>query len=284
MAAGSSPQRDLLDVLYDSSGTEATAAPGIELTAGERRYGGPLRFPDSPAPYLVSNFVGTIDGVVSLGVHDGDSSIISGYSPADRYVMAMLRAAADVIVVGARTLEEAPGHQWTVRNLVPESSAELHAYRRALGHTTDAVPLVIITGSGRLADHIALTNPAVPTTVFTTNAAAPIRQEFPRVERVVVPGGGRMDGDTLMQALVDVFNPRVVLCEGGSQLLGTLVAADRVSEMFLTVAPRIAGRDDAHQRLAMVEGFAADPRALQEYQLLSVRRDDATLLLRYRRR
>lgn len=233
---------------------------------------------------MISNFVGTIDGVVSLGVHDGtDSSIISAHSPGDRYVMAMLRAAADVIIVGARTLEEAPGHQWTVEKLVPESATQLHEYRRSLGRTNEAAPLAIVTGSGRLSEHVALTNPAVPTTVLTTNAAAPIRAEFPRVNRIVVPGGGRMDGDTLVQALVDTFDAHLVLCEGGSQLLGTLAAADRVNEMFVTVAPRVAGRDDGHQRLAMVEGFAADPRALQEYELLSVRRDGATLLVRYRR-
>lgn len=228
--------------------------------------------------------MGTIDGVVSLGVHDGtDSSIISAHSAGDRYVMAMLRAAADVIVVGARTLEEAPGHQWTVEKLAPQSARELHEYRRVLRRPGDAAPLVIVSGSGRLAEHIALTNPAVPTTVLTTNAAAPIRAEYPRVERVVVPGGGRMDGDTLMHALADTFDAQLVLCEGGPQLLGTLLVASQVSELFLTVAPRIAGRDDAHQRLAMVEGFAADPRALQEYALLSVRRDADTLLLRFKR-
>lgn len=234
---------------------------------------------------MVSNFVGTIDGVVSLGVHDGtDSSIISAHSAGDRYVMAMLRAAADVIIVGARTLEEAPGHQWTVEKLAPERANDLHEYRRALGRGGETASLAIVSGSGRLCEHVALTNPAVPVTVLTTNAAAPIRAEFPRVNRVVVPGGGRMDGGTLMQALVETFDPQLVLCEGGAQLLGTLAAADRVTEMFVTVAPRIAGRDDAHPRLAMVEGFAADPHALQDYELLSVRRDGATLLLRYLRR
>ena len=198
--------------------------------------------------------------------------------------MAMLRAAADVILVGARTLEDAPGHQWTVDRLVPSETGVLQEYRRALGHTTDAAHLVIVSGSGRLSDHVVLTNPAVPTTVFTTNAAAPIRQEYPRVNRVVVPGAGRMDGDTLMQALVDAFTPRLVLCEGGSQLVGTLLAAQQVSEMFLTIAPRIAGRDKTHHRLSMVEGFAADPNALQEYALLSVRRAASVLLLRYARR
>jgi riboflavin biosynthesis pyrimidine reductase len=166
---------------------------------------------------------------------------------------------------------------------VSEPAKDLHEYRRALGRTGEAAPLVIVSGSGRLAEHIALTNPAVPTTVLTTNAAAPIRAEYPRVNRVVVPGGGRMDGDALMQALVDTFDPQLVLCEGGPQLAGTLVAANQISEIFLTVAPRIAGRDEARPRLAMVEGFAADPGALREYTLLSVRRDGATLLLRYKR-
>ena len=227
-------------------------------TAAEQRYGAPLRFPDSAAaPYVVSNFVSTIDGVVSLGLHDGsDSAVTGGSSPADRYVMAMLRAAADVIVIGARTLADSAGHQWTPDAVAPEAVADLAAYRGALGREGLA-PLVIMTASGRLPAHVALTRPATETLVVGS---------FESLRNVCLERGWRL-----------------VLCEGGPTLMGTLVAGDAVAEVVLTVAPHVAGRDAAHPRPGMVAGFAAGPDALREYELLSVRRAEAHLFLRYRR-
>ncbi len=76
------------------------AAPTFEVlvASGERPpapaeqpYGGALEFPVAPRPYVVVNFVASIDGVASLGVTDGtDSGKLSGSSPADRYLMALL--------------------------------------------------------------------------------------------------------------------------------------------------------------------------------------------------
>lgn len=238
-----------------------------------------------PSPYVVANFVSTIDGVVSLGLHDGsDSSSISGHSPGDRYVMAMLRAAASVIVVGARTLSDSPGHQWTPEQLARDHADDLDEYRRALGRTEALAPLVVVSASGILPAHVALTDPATATTVITTNAAAPVARDFPGVQRIVVEGGGRIDGNTLTEILAREFDAGLVLTEGGPALMGSLVAEEQVAELFLTVAPRISGRDADAARRGLVEGFAADARALQEYALLSVRRGDATLLVRYRRR
>lgn len=230
------------------------------------------------------NFVSTIDGVVSLGVRDGsDASTISGHSPADRYVMAMLRAAADVIVIGARTLIDAPGHQFTAAATAPAYAEELRDYRRALGRETETAPLVIVSARGVLPQHVALERPATPATVLTSNAAAPVEREFPRVNRLVVEGGGLIDGSLLVHTLAREFGARLVLSEGGPTLLGSLVAEDQVAELFLTVAPRVAGRDADHARRGLVEGYAAEQQSLHEYSLLSARRSESTLLLRYRR-
>lgn len=230
------------------------------------------------------NFVSTIDGVVSLGVSDGtDAATISGHSPADRFVMAMLRAAADVIVIGARTLGDAPGHQFTAAATAPAFADELRDYRRALGREAGTAALVIVSARGVLPQHVALERPATPTTVLTSNAAAPVERDFPQVSRLVMEGGGHVDGASLVHTLAREFGARLVLCEGGPTLLGSLVAEDQVSELFLTVAPRVAGRDADHPRRGLVEGFAAEQRSLHEYSLLSARRSDSDLLLRYRR-
>lgn len=263
---------------------ESEAAPA--RTAAEQRYGGALRFPDEPAPYVVANFVSTIDGVVSLGLRDGtDSAVIGGHSAADRYVMAMLRAAADVILIGAHTLADTPGHQWTPAAVARERAGELSEYRQSLGRAASTAPLVIVTGSGRLPRHVALTQPATPVAVLTTEQGAEALGDVGGgVQRLVLPGSGRIDGAAVIATLQRAYQPRLVLTEGGPTLMGSLVGAGRVSELFFTLSPRIAGRDAAQPRRGMVEGFAAEASALPDYALVSVRRDAATLLLRYRRR
>ena len=263
---------------------EAEGAPA--QTVAEARYGGALRFPDAPSPYVVANFVSTIDGVVSLGIRDGtDSATISGHSVADRYVMGMLRAAADVIVIGAHTLSDTAGHQWTPEAVARDAGAELAQYRRSLQRRDPSAPLVIVSGSGRVPPHVALSRPATPVAVLTTERGAEaLGQLGDEVQRLVVPGGGRLDATAVLSMLQAAYRPHVVLTEGGPTFMGTLVAESALSELFFTLSPRLAGRDGAHPRLAMVEGFAADPSRLHDYALVSVRRDDAALLLRYRKR
>ena len=75
----------------------------------------------------------------------------------------------------------------------------------------------------------------------------------------------------------------LLLCEGGPTLLGELARAGLVDELFLTVAPQLAGRDDAHRRLGLVEGFAATPEEAPKLELHSLRRAREHLFLRYRR-
>lgn len=263
------------ETLFDSA--------GIADTAAERLYGAPLRFPKRPRPYVVANFVSTIDGVVSLGITDGtDSSTISGRSLADRFVMALLRAAADVVVIGAGTLRASVGHQWVPRILVPEYEDVLRAFRESLGRAPGTAPLVIVTGSGQLPSHVALTEPATRVVVVTGPAGATkVRDAFPALQVIAVGEGERVSGADVTGALREL-RAGVALCEGGPTLLGTLVAAHSVHELFLTLSPLLSGRDATHARPGLLEGAAFEPSALLGAALLSVRRAKDHLLLRYR--
>src|SRR5579863_7354658 len=80
------------------------------------------------APLVFSNFVSTLDGVVSLQVkgHSGGGDI-SGFSGQDRMVMGLLRAAADAVIVGSGTLAADPRHVWTPEAICPELADD---YRR----------------------------------------------------------------------------------------------------------------------------------------------------------
>ena len=57
-------------------------------------------------PFVFSNFVTTLDGVVSLHAKGHSAGAdISGFNAQDRMVMGLLRAIADVVIVGSGTLD-----------------------------------------------------------------------------------------------------------------------------------------------------------------------------------
>jgi riboflavin biosynthesis pyrimidine reductase len=269
------------EVLLESGGAQDALAPGLAAI-----YGGPLSFPRSGGrPYVVANFVATIDGVVSFGraVPHG-TALVSGGTPADRFVMALLRAAADVIVIGAGTLRADPQHQWVPYTLVPDLAPQLEAYRQSVTGAASPPPLVVVSGSGAIpADHPALTAPRTAVTVFTTERGArKLSGSSIRVQALGADESGRLTAQAIVDQLQAGFGARLVLCEGGPSLLGQLLEARRVDELFLTVAPQLAGRDDKADRPALIEGFAADAGAAPEATLLSVRKAGDHLFLRYR--
>src|SRR5664279_2395433 len=90
-----------LDTLYETKRGRA-----LPLPPRLARLYGELRMPAGRArPHVFSNFVTTLDGVVSLNVKGHASGgDISGFSLQDRMVMGLLRAVADVVIVGAGTL------------------------------------------------------------------------------------------------------------------------------------------------------------------------------------
>jgi len=257
---------------------------GGDPLPAERPYGGALRFPDAPRPYLVVNFVASIDGVASLGITDGtDSTKLGASSRADRYLMALLRATADVVVIGAGNLRATPGHQWVPAAVAGDHAAVINEYRTARHGSPEPPPLVVVSASGDLPEHVALDEPATSTAVLTSaSRAAHVRRAHPLVQVIEAGTAGLMDGAAVVAAVGSGFGSGLMLCEGGPSLFGSLLAARAVQELFLTVSPRIAGREHHQPRPGIVNAWAADPEALRRATLGSVRRSDDHLFLRYR--
>src|SRR5262245_9914987 len=71
-----------------------------------RQFTGNLGFPDASAtrPWIFANFVQTIDGMVTFGGRQPGGEWISR-SRHDRWMMDLLRAHADALICGARSLE-----------------------------------------------------------------------------------------------------------------------------------------------------------------------------------
>src|SRR6202043_4004688 len=118
--------------------------PGYKLPADLRHVYGRLGF---GARAVYSNFVSSVDGVVTVGLKPSAGSIISGKYPADRFLMGLLRACADAVVIGAGTLRDTPGHLWTPAHVYPALATEFTALRSSLGRSPEPV-LVVLTASG----------------------------------------------------------------------------------------------------------------------------------------
>jgi riboflavin biosynthesis pyrimidine reductase len=277
-----------LETIWTATNAGAGAGPsrGDPMPAElVERYGGSLEIPIVPdRPTLLANFVSTLDGVVALGPgEERGGGVISGRFEPDRFVMALLRAAADVLVMGAGTIAGSSSPNWTAEHLQPDYAAALARWRRDLGlapHPTT----VIVTGSGdvRLGRR-GVEDPTLPVIFATTESGAQrLRDiELPSHVGVEVLGTGATISPGELSTFLGRFGGQVVLCEGGPHLLGDLVAADIVDELFLTIAPQVIGREKG--RLGLVEGLGLAPDEARWHDLVSIKRAEDHLFLRYRR-
>ena len=269
--------------------------PGPGLPQGLRHlYDGDRLFPVSSAarPFVIANFVSTLDGVVSYEIKDhAGGATISGSDPADRFIMGLLRASADAIIVGARTVHNvAPQSLWTPEYTFPDEKHAYSEYRMKALHKQEYPLLVVVSGSGKLElDRAIFRTPAMRTVVITTSAG---RDELTRrgattldlVEiHVLNSSSDSIAPAAILQLLHTQFGVQMVLHEGGPTLFGQFLAAGSVDELFLTLSPQIAGRKDGAIRPALVQGVEFIPDSAPWFQLLSVKQKTGHLYVRYRR-
>lgn len=226
-------------------------------------------FDDGPRTglHVRANMVSTLDGAATGADHVSGS--ING--PADFRVFRVLRALADVVLVGAGT---ARGERYTAL----EVPTELRAARAALGLPAP-LELAVVTASGVLPEQ--LLGSAHPPLVLTTGSAPTLDTLRARLgaDRVIVADGGTpgaVDHGVALTALGERGLTRV-LAEGGPTLLGQLVAADLVDELCLTWSPQLVGGPVG--RITHVPTWFAPPRALTPAHLLHA---DGVLLGRWR--
>ena len=227
---------------------------------------------------LYSNFVESVDGVATLGEGNSAGSVISGRNPGDRFLMALLRACADAVLLGAGTLRATPGHLWTAGHVYPALADSFSGLRRALGRSPEP-RLALVTSSGQLdMSHAAIEHGA---TILTTKAgAAALEGKLPATCDVVTLGDAeRVEARRAVEELRNRGH-MVLLTEGGPHLMGQLIKEKLLDEVFLTVSPVVAGRD-GNERLGMVEGVELLPNAGVWTRLISARRHGDHLFLRY---
>jgi len=201
-----------------------------ERLAALYAYGPPTR---AAGCVVRANMVTCIDGA-AWGPDHRSGSI---NDDADWRVFRVLRALADVVLVGAGTAR-AEGYTALSRP-------------RGLAHLVDApLELAIVTRTGRVPT--ALAGVERPPYVLTgPSGAAMARGDVP-ADRVLVVGrdapagpapGGPEDTVDLAAGLAALAGRGLtrVLAEGGPALLGDLVAADLVDELCVTTTPGVVG-------------------------------------------
>ena len=261
-----------LELLYEAEGVPAFDLPE-EL---ESLYGG--SFGVEP-PLLYANFVETLDGIVAIRSEPRSNRLISGDSETDRFVMGLLRAAADCVLVGSGTLHGSPKALWTPEKAHPPSAGLFAELRGRLGLAPEPM-LVVMTASGALdPQHPALEHGAIVLT--TPSGAERSRRELPETVEIVT-----LDGETAVDPgeAVTALRERgygSICSEAGPHVFGSLVAAGLVNELFLTVSPFLAGRSELGERLGLVEATELLPERRERARLLSLRRDGGHLFLRY---
>jgi len=281
----------LVRTLIDCDQKHAESALPLQL---RELYDGDLHLHTSAAarPFVLANFVSTLDGVVSYKMkNNSGGSTISGSDPGDRFIMGLLRASADAVMVGAGTLNDVSADSlWTPEATYPDAKRFYAEYRVNTLHKPEYTLLAIVSGSGQLELERAIFHtPAMRTVVITTSAG---RDELTRrgaaalnsveVHALDSTGGG-IAPQAILELLQSQFGVKTLLHEGGPTLFGQFLAADAVDELFLTLSPQIAGRERDVTRPALVQGVQFTPDLAPRFHMVSVKQQAEFLYLRYRR-
>ena len=219
-----------------------------------------------PGPWLRGNMVASADGAASLG---GVTASLS--SEADRQVFLLLRALADVILVGAGTVR-AEGYG-------PARRSRHWPHLRADRPATPRI--AVVSARLDLDPESRLFTEAGPDarTIVITSASAPqdLRASLARHADVITVGEAAIDLKAAVRALADHGHHRM-LTEGGPHLLGQLAAAGLLDELCLTIGPLLAG--PGADRIVTGHPFPAGPLP---FTLAHVLEDSGFLLCRYTR-
>lgn len=219
---------------------------------------------DRVTPRVRMNFVMSLDGAVTV---EGRSGGLGDAS--DHLAMQVIRTLADVVLVGAGTVR-AEGYGGM---RVDEADA---AWRRSHG-LADQPRIAVVSSRLDLVPEHPFFARATERPVVVTHDAAPAarREALGEVADVITCGHDAVDVGVMVRSLAERGMPQV-LCEGGPHLFGSLVEADLVDELCLSLSPTIVGGDAGR----MVRGASELRRRMRLVHALPA---GDLLLLRYAR-
>jgi riboflavin biosynthesis pyrimidine reductase len=267
---------------------EEAEGPGRGLPDALKSIVGEWILPEHPdRPHVFANFVSSLDGRVSFAVPGAsDGAAVSRGNAHDRWLMGLLRARADAVVVGDNTLRNEPKHIWTAQAIFPGDAAGF-AELRSLERRTPVPLLVFVSKEGRIpAEAAVFRQPTQPVLIATTTRGLDqAREALGHLAHVSFEalGDDAVDPIRLTRLLHREHDVRALLCEGGPTLFGSMLQARAIDELFLTKSPILIGSPaGGTARPALVEGVSFDPSSPPLARLAGVRRAGDYLFLRLR--
>lgn len=211
-------------------------------------------------PYTIVNFVESVDGRAAL---DGRSAPLS--DPGDRAMFHALREQVDAVIAGTGTLRtERYGR------LVPD--AEARDRRLAAGLTPEPLASVITRAGDVPFDIPLFTVPEQRVVVFTAHGTVKAQGNA----EVVALDPAELTLTSVVRRLRQTYGVRHLLCEGGPTLFGAFLREGLADELFLTLAPKLAG--GGRGPTISTGSELPEPASLQLIWLLE---REASLFLRY---
>jgi riboflavin-specific deaminase-like protein len=187
-------------------------------------------------PFVFSNFAITADGKIAFA----SRQFIPFGSKHDHEHMMELRATADAIMAGARTVET-PG-----TTMGPGGKK---FQRLRLAHGLSEFNLrVIVTGSGSINPRADIFKHRFSPIIMLASGRAPekeLRQLRNLADEVKVFGEIEVDLPAALRWLHEKWKVKRMLCEGGGALHGAMVRAGLVNELHMTICPKIFGGRNA---------------------------------------
>jgi riboflavin biosynthesis pyrimidine reductase len=231
----------MFDVLFDHAEPSAIDDPAYSP------YGN-LGFPAAPAdrPWIYTNFVQSLDGITTLLGKSASGGEIS-QSREDRWLMDLLRAHADGLLMGMNTLREeqrarGPESRGIVFRVVEPALQEV---RRKLGKDRERNIFVTSAADLDLSKHKVFDGDVVDAAVLTSPSGAERLRAQGTHSHVAIIAAGEKEHFDLPQAiskLREELGVQHLLCEGGPTLYGSLARADLVDEKFMTISPYEVGQ------------------------------------------
>jgi 5-amino-6-(5-phosphoribosylamino)uracil reductase len=189
-----------------------------------------LRAPERN-PYTLVNFVASVDGRATIDGRsgglgdDGDHALFHG-----------LRERVDAVLAGPVTMQAENYGRILGR---PERR------RRRLERGSSAEPLACtLTRSGNVPTGIPLFQTPEARVIVFAGAQAGLRRRLddcPAQIELVELAPGELTLSTALRRLRTDYGVRTLLCEGGPTVFGALLAERLADELFLTLAPKLAG-------------------------------------------
>jgi riboflavin-specific deaminase-like protein len=194
-----------------------------------------LKTKNSRRPFVFANFAMTADGKIAFANH----RFMPFGSQRDRDHMMELRATADAVMAGARTVDLSPA------TLGPGGAK--YRRRRQRRGLSEYNLRVIVSGSGSVdPDARIFQRRFSPIIILTTESANQRRlNKLRAVAEVKICGKRKINFSAALRWLRKKWRVKRLLCEGGGELGGALFRAGLLDELHLTICPRIFGGRNA---------------------------------------